>query len=110
MSTTPDLVHALHVDDVTPHEVAPGITRKTLTESAHVRAWLIEFGPGTTWPAVDHHETEERYYVLSGEVIDGGERYPAGTYVTLHAGSSHRPSSEAGATMLGFNLVPGSAA
>jgi mannose-6-phosphate isomerase-like protein (cupin superfamily) len=110
MSTTPDLVHALHVDDVTPHEVAPGITRKTLTESAHVRAWLIEFGPGTTWPTVDHHETEERYYVLSGEVVDGGERYPAGTYVTLHAGSSHRPGSEAGATMLGFNLVPGSAA
>jgi mannose-6-phosphate isomerase-like protein (cupin superfamily) len=105
MSTSRNLVQTLHVDDVDAEEIAPGITRRELTESAHARAWLIEFGPGTTWPATDHHETEERYYVLSGEVVEGDERHAAGTYVTFHAGSSHRPRSDVGASILGINLT-----
>jgi quercetin dioxygenase-like cupin family protein len=100
----------LHVDDVPAEEVAPGITRRRLTRSAHARGWLIDFAPGTTWPATDHHEDEERYFVLSGEVVEGADRYPAGTYVTFHAGSSHRPGSETGASMLGISLLTGSKA
>lgn len=96
---------ALHIDDVPPVEVAPGITRRPLTATDQVRGWVIDFAPGTTWPAVDHHATEERYYVLEGEVVDGDATYPAGTYVTFAAGSSHQPGTTTGARMLGFNLV-----
>jgi hypothetical protein len=97
----------LHVDDVPAEEVAPGITRRRLTRSEHARGWLIDFGPGTTWPDTDHHEDEERYFVLSGEIVEGAARYPAGTYVTFHAGSSHRPGSETGGSMLGISLLTG---
>lgn len=105
-STNPSPI-AVHVDDVEPEEVAPGITRRRLTATPHLRGWLIDFAPGTTWPVVDHHATEERYYVLEGEVIDGDATYPAGTYVTFAAGSSHQPGTAGGARMLGLNLVPG---
>ena len=105
MTTTNHTPVAIHIDDVAPVEVAPGITRRNLTSTPHARGWLIDFGPGTTWPAVDHHPTEERYYVLEGEVIDGDETYPAGTYVTFAPGSSHRPHTTTGARMLGINLA-----
>jgi quercetin dioxygenase-like cupin family protein len=96
---------AIHIDDVVPVEVALGITRRNLTSTAHARGWLIDFAPGTTWPSVDHHATEERYYVLDGEVIDGDATYPAGTYVTFAPGSSHQPHTTTGARMLGLNLA-----
>jgi len=96
---------AIHIDDVVPVEVAPGITRRNLTSTAHARGWLIDFAPGTTWPSVDHHATEERYYVLDGEVIDGDATYRAGTYVTFVPGSSHQPHTITGARMLGLNLA-----
>jgi quercetin dioxygenase-like cupin family protein len=113
MATSPSenpaetLRETLHVDDVPAEEVAPGITRRRLTRSEHARGWLIDFAPGTTWPDTDHHEDEERYFVLSGEVVEGPDRYPAGTYVTFHAGSSHRPGSDTGASMLGISLLTG---
>lgn len=105
-----DSFQAVHVDDVAVEEVAPGITRRRLATTAHARGWLIDFAPHTIWPATDHHEDEERYYVLSGELVEGAQRYPAGTYVTFHAGSSHRPGSEAGASILGINLDTGASA
>jgi quercetin dioxygenase-like cupin family protein len=109
--TTPDHApNAIHIDDVTPVEVAPGITRRNLTSTPYARGWLIDFGAGTTWPSVDHHPTEERYYVLEGEVIDGDATYPAGTYVTFAPGSSHQPHTVDGARMLGINLASRDAA
>ena len=105
MSTDDLTPTAVHIDDIAPVEVGPGITRLRLTSTAHARGWLIDFAPGTTWPAVDHHPTEERYYVLEGEVIDGEETDPAGTYVTFAAGSSHQPRTITGARMLGLNLA-----
>lgn len=105
MTTHDTAPMAIHVDDVPAIEVAPGITRRALTATADVRGWLIDFAPGTVWPAVDHHVTEERYYVLEGEVLDGEATYPAGTYVTFPAGSSHQPRTSIGARMLGFNLA-----
>jgi len=108
-SETNALLETVHVDDVPAEVVAPGITRRRLTATPHARAWVIDFGPGSLWPATDHHEDEERYYVLSGEIVEGERRHPAGTYVTFHAGSSHRPGSETGGSMLGINLITGSA-
>ncbi|MFJ8740753.1 cupin domain-containing protein [Embleya sp. NPDC127516] len=101
---------AVHVDDVIPIDVAPGIVRRRLAGTEYARGWLIDFAPGTEWPEVDVHTTEERYYVLSGEVIEGSERHPAGTYVVFAPGSRHRPRSETGARMLGISMTPGSTA
>ncbi|MEU6378201.1 cupin domain-containing protein [Streptomyces sp. NPDC046909] len=94
-------------DDVEPERVAPGILRRRLPRTAHARGWLIDFAPGTQWPDVDVHATEERYYVLSGEVIEGEERHGPGSYVVFAPGSSHRPRSEKGARMLGFTVLNG---
>ncbi|MEU7837854.1 cupin domain-containing protein [Nonomuraea sp. NPDC049129] len=98
---------AVHIDDVEPVEVAPGIIRRRLTATGLARGWLIDFAPGTQWPEVDVHEGEERYYVLSGEVIEGETRYREGSYVVFAAGSRHQPRTETGARMLGINLLVG---
>lgn len=84
--------------------VTDGIVRRDLQETDYARGWIIDFAPGTQWPAIDHHDSEERYFVLSGEVVDGDEVYPAGSYVVFPAGSQHQPRSEVGATMLGINI------
>ncbi|MER7845732.1 cupin domain-containing protein [Kitasatospora sp. NPDC096077] len=97
----------LLVDDVEPVPVGLGIVRRRLTSTEHARAWLIDFAPGSRWPEVDLHHAEERYYVLSGEVIEGEERHPAGSYVVFAPGSRHRPRSESGARMLGITLSGG---
>lgn len=97
----------VHTDDVTPHEVVPGILRRRLPGTAYARGWLIEFAAGTEWPEVDVHTGEERYYVLSGEVIEGEERHGPGTYVVFAAGSEHRPRTDTGARMLGISLLTG---
>ncbi|HEX5994531.1 MAG TPA: cupin domain-containing protein [Jiangellales bacterium] len=97
-------MQVVHVDDIEAVEVAPGIVRRRLPETDWARGWLIDFAPGTQWPAVDHHEGEERYFVLSGEVIEGDQRHGVGTYVVFAPGSSHRPRTEIGARMLGVNL------
>lgn len=97
--------HVVHIDDAAVTDVAPGIVRRTLAETEFARGWLIEFAPGTQWPHVDHHDTEERYYVLRGAIIEGDRTHPEGSYVTFPAGSSHQPRTESGATILGINQV-----
>jgi anti-sigma factor ChrR (cupin superfamily) len=105
-----DLIHAVHIDDIPMTEVCAGIGRRTLPASGFARGWLIDFAPGSRWPEVDYHSAEERYFVLSGEILDNSQRYPAGTYVVLAAGSSHRPRSETGARIIGISQVRPSAA
>lgn len=95
---------SINVNEVAGVEVAPGITRRILPTTASARAWLIEFEPATQWPEDDVHVGEERYFVLSGEVIEGDRKYGPGTYVVFADGSSHRPRSDIGASMLGINI------
>ncbi|GAA3579010.1 hypothetical protein GCM10022419_070570 [Nonomuraea rosea] len=97
-------VQSVNIDEVEAVEVVPGIMRRRLPATDHARGWVIDFAPGTQWPEVDVHEGEERYFVLSGEVIEGEVRYGAGSYVVLARGSSHQPRTEIGARMLGINL------
>lgn len=97
-------LNVTHIDDVPRTLVAKGIYRRDLSTTAFARGWLIDFEPGSQWPEIDHHATEERYLVLSGEVLEGNRRVPAGSYVVFPGGSSHRPSSETGATILGINI------
>jgi hypothetical protein len=95
----------VNVDDVEAHEVSPGIVRRRLQRTRYARGWLIDFAAGTQWPEVDVHPAEERYFVVSGEVIDGGERHGPGSYVVFAPGSRHQPSTETGARMLGISLM-----
>ncbi|MCX5391985.1 cupin domain-containing protein [Streptomyces sp. NPDC006482] len=96
----------VQVSEVPTEEVVPGIVRRLLPETEHARSWLIDFAPGTEWPEVDVHASEERYYVLSGEIIEGQERHGAGSYVVFAPGSRHRPRTESGARLLGFTVLP----
>ena len=68
-----------------------GIMRPGLPQTEYACGWLIDFAPGTEWPEVDVHATEERYYVVSGGVTEGEERHGPGTYVVFAPGSRHRP-------------------
>nr|WP_259670112.1 cupin domain-containing protein [Streptomyces sp. ID38640] len=105
-TATGPLKTAVQVDEVAPVEVVPGIVRRRLPRTEYAGGWLIDFAPGTEWPEVDVHATEERYYVLSGEVIEGEERHGPGTYVVFAPGSRHRPRTETGARMLGITVLP----
>lgn len=104
-TATQPLKSVLQVDDVEPHEVAPGILYRTLQTTDNAWGWVIDFAPGTEWPRVDHHETEERYFVLSGVVIDGDDNHGPGAYIVFAPGSRHQPRTETGARMLGINMT-----
>lgn len=105
MTPDGDLMQVVHIEDIEPVVVAEGILRRTLPATDRARGWVIDFAPGSEWPAVDEHDDEERYFVLDGEVIEGTKRHGAGTYVVFAPGSAHRPRTELGARMLGISLV-----
>jgi mannose-6-phosphate isomerase-like protein (cupin superfamily) len=96
---------AIAVEDVPVTPVGDGSSRRALPSPPGVRVWVVDMAPGSQWPHVDHHDTGEGYYVVSGEVIEGDHRYPAGTCVSFAPGSSHRPRTERGARLFGFNPV-----
>ena len=98
-----DKLTSVLIDDVEPSDVAPGITRRRLP-GEQVAARAFDFAPGTTRPDVDHHRAEELIYVASGEMLDNGARFPAGSFLHYHPGSSHRPGTETGARILVFSL------
>ncbi|MEU8775416.1 cupin domain-containing protein [Streptomyces sp. NPDC048606] len=100
-----DGVRIVHVEEIEATEVAPGIVRRPLAATAWARGWVYDFAPGARWPEEDVHDTEERYYVVSGEFIDCGRRLPAGSYVVFAPGSTHRPRTETGARMIGITIL-----
>lgn len=95
---------ALSVDDWPAIEVGEGCTRRDLPTVRGVRMWIVDMAPGAQWPTVDHHETGESYYVISGEVIEGDARYGAGTYVNFAPDSRHQPRTDVGVRLIGMNL------
>ncbi len=97
---------AMRIDDLPAVVVGPGCSRRDLPSSVGVRVWVVDMAAGSQWPHVDHHDGGEEFYVVSGEVIEGDLRYRAGTYVTFARDSSHRPRTEIGVRLFGFNLGP----
>ena len=91
------------IDALPAIPVGDGCTRRDLLPVAGVRAWIVDMAPGATWPHVDEHPTGEAYVVLAGEVIEGDARFGVGTCVTFAPGSRHRPYTERGVRLYGFN-------
>jgi mannose-6-phosphate isomerase-like protein (cupin superfamily) len=96
---------AIAVEAAQVTQVGAGSSRRAMPSPPGVRVWVVDMAPGSQWPHVDHHDTGEGYYVVSGEVIEGEHRYPAGTCVSFAPGSSHRPRTERGARLFGFNPI-----
>jgi anti-sigma factor ChrR (cupin superfamily) len=96
---------AVHVDEVAPIEVGPGCYRRDLPSTSNVRVWIVDMDPGSTWPYVDEHGTGEEIFIVSGEVIENGRRYGAGTYIFFEPGSSHQPTTDIGVRIFGINLA-----
>lgn len=94
---------ALSVDEVARIEVGPGCHRRDLPSIAGVRAWIVEMAPGSEWPHVDEHPGGEGVYVVDGEMIEGDRRFPSGSYLHFAPGSSHRPYTEHGVRLIGWN-------
>ncbi|HZX76665.1 cupin domain-containing protein [Lysobacter sp.] len=103
-TVVPPLMQALDVDSVPAIEVGEGCTRRDLPAGPGVRMWVVDMAAGAQWPVLDHHETGESYYVISGEVIEGDARHGAGTYVYFAPDSRHRPHTETGVRLIGLNL------
>src|SRR4029453_8624404 len=104
-SSIGELLSAIRVDDVPAVEVGNGCYRRDLPSTADVRVWVVDILPGAEWPYVDQHDNSgEELFVVSGELIEGEQRFEAGTYVFFKPGSSHRPRSEKGVRLFGFNL------
>jgi len=80
---------------------APGVRYKMLRQHAGKRGitLLLQFDPGAAYPAHRHPEGEE-YYVLEGDLQDGGHEYGPNTFVYQPPGSAHRPASRSGCTLL----------
>jgi quercetin dioxygenase-like cupin family protein len=102
MTQIPHLTH-IALDALEPTTVADGIARRGLPGGA-VAARAFDFAAGAVWPETDHHTSDELIYVVSGELIDNGLTFPAGSYLHYEPGSSHRPSSNIGARILVFSL------
>lgn len=94
---------AVQVEEIAATEVGPGCWRRDLPGIPGLRAWIVDMAPGSQWPHVDSHPHGELFYVVSGEVIEGGQRYGAGMHVAFHPGSEHRPCTETGVRLYGLN-------
>lgn len=109
-SAPPELQHpdvdAVDIDSVTAILVGPGCLRRDLPSRDGVRIWVVDMEPGSVWPHVDQHDEQgEDVYVVSGTMIDGEQSFGAGSYLKFGAHSRHRPRTETGVRLFGFNLL-----
>lgn len=94
----------LNPDQIDPVKVGPGCYRRDVPTLGAVRAWFVDIEPGAQWPHVDQHgPLGESVLVISGELIEGEARFGPGDYLLFGADSSHRPRSEIGVRLFGFN-------
>ena len=93
-------------DDVPRIDIGPGCWRRDLPGNDRVRVWIVDMAPGAQWPHVDHHDVNgEQVFVVSGELIEGERRFGPGHHLAFGSHSSHRPRTEIGVRLFGFNLL-----
>jgi hypothetical protein len=99
-------LNAVNFSDCPPVQVGPGCIRRDLPSRAGVRTWVVEMEPGAEWPRVDEHdELGEDVFVVRGELIEGDRRFGPGTYLHFEPESRHRPRTDVGVVLAGFNLI-----
>jgi hypothetical protein len=105
LTFTPQGLLATRVDGTAVVDVGPGCTRRDLPANDRVRVWVVDMAAGAQWPHVDHHDVHgEVVYVVSGELIEGDRRFGAGHCLTFGPHSRHRPRTDIGVRLFGFNL------
>jgi CheY-like chemotaxis protein len=83
----PEGLTAVEFDSLSPVQVGPGCTRRDLPSRSGVRTWVVEIAPGAEWPRVDEHDEHgEDISVMEGELIEGSQRFSAGTYLHFAPG------------------------
>ena len=86
--------------------IGTGCIRRDLPSRQGVRVWIVVMAPGAQWPYVDQHDDQgEDVFILSGALIEGKSRFGPGTYLHFGPGSSHRPRTDEGVVLAGFNLL-----
>lgn len=99
-------LQAFPIDGFTPIVVGPGCIRRDLPSRDGVRTWIVEMEPGSEWPWLDQHDGGgEDVFVIDGELVEGSQRHGVGTYLQFGPNSSHRPRTEIGVRLIGFNLL-----
>ena len=94
-------------DSVEPVIVGPGCARRDLPSPVGVRAWIVDMTAGARWPSEDvHDEYGEVVFVLAGELIEGDRTVTPGSYLVFGPNSRHRPRTDTGVRLFGFNLTP----
>ena len=95
-------VQSLHESAAPTRSPGPGITIVELWKEPAGRAVLrVDIAPGACWPGLDVHEPgAELVYVLAGDFGDGRATYPKGTFLHHPRGTSHRPQSVGGCSLL----------
>lgn len=94
------------IDQLVPVQVGPGCRRRDLPSRDGVRIWVVDMAPGAVWPQVDQHGVQgEDVFIVAGEMIEGETRHGPGTYLKFGPHSAHRPWTETGVQLFGFNLL-----
>ena len=100
----PEQSLSVTVDDMPADQLGPGVQARTLPGMPGIRTWVIDLEPGAEWPELDvHNGYGEAYFIVHGEIIEGSTTYGPGTYIAFGPATSHRPRSETGARVFGFN-------
>jgi len=106
MSTIEPLFDAVDIENLVPVRIGDGCVRRDLPSRKGVRIWVVDMEPGAVWPHVDEHDhSGEDVFVASGEMIEGDRRLRAGSFIAFSPFSKHRPRTETGVRLYGFNLL-----
>jgi anti-sigma factor ChrR (cupin superfamily) len=97
---------SVDIDAIEPLWIGEGCWRRDLPSRPGMRIWVVDMSPGSQWPHVDRHgQGGEDVFILSGSIIDQGQTFSQGTFLSFAPHSVHQPRTETGVRLLGINLA-----